>query len=169
MPLVAPLRNVSGNISALPMSLLAGLPIEAKGAALPRARILLADDHSEIRDRVVHLLEPEFEMLEPVADGFALLQKASELKPDVCLLDISMPIVGGIEAAAQLKKRGSTARIIFLTIHRDSDFVQAALKTGASGYVVKPRMASDLNIAVREALAGRVFISPSVHYPKGVF
>jgi DNA-binding NarL/FixJ family response regulator len=128
-----------------------------------RARILLADDHREMRDRVVHLLEREFEMLEPVADGCALLEKVSELKPDVCLLDISMPILNGIEVATQLKANGSTTKIIFLTIHGDRDFVQAALKTGAYGYVVKSRMASDLNTAIREALAGRQFISPWIY------
>jgi DNA-binding NarL/FixJ family response regulator len=127
-----------------------------------RARILLADDHIEMRSRVVQLLELEFDMLEPVADGRALLEKALELKPDVCLLDISMPIINGIEAATQLVKSGSTAKIIFLTIHADWDFVQAALKTGASGYVVKTRIASDLKAAVREVLAGRPFISPTL-------
>jgi DNA-binding NarL/FixJ family response regulator len=134
-----------------------------------RARILLADDHSEMRDRVVHLLQYEFEMLEPVADGQALLEKASELNPDVCLVDISMPILNGIEAATQLRKRGSTAKVVFLTIHGDYDFVQAALQTGALGYVVKQRMASDLLKAVREVLAGRIFISPTVDNRKDHF
>jgi DNA-binding NarL/FixJ family response regulator len=127
-----------------------------------RARILLADDHREMRDTVVHLLQDEFEMLDPVADGRALLQKAAELKPDICLLDISMPIINGIEAAVQLKESGIRSKIVFLTIHRDWDFVQAALKSGASGYVVKPRMISDLKTALREVLAGRTFISGSV-------
>ena len=127
--------------------------------ALARARILLADDHKEMRDRVVRLLGHEFEILDVVKDGGALLKAASKLKPDVCLLDISMPIVNGIEAATRLKERGATAKIIFLTIHEDRDFVQAALKTGASGYVVKRQMASDLRTAVKEALAGRIFIS----------
>ena len=135
---------------------------------MARARILLADDHREIRDRVVNLLEPEFEILEPVADGRALLERAAELNPDVCLVDISMPIIDGIEAAGRLKENGSTAKIIFLTIHGDQDFVQAALKTGALGYVVKPRIVSDLSIAVRQALAGNVFISPSIHARKEV-
>jgi DNA-binding NarL/FixJ family response regulator len=136
--------------------------LQREGATVARARILLADDHRETRDRVVNLLEPEFDMLEPVADGRALLDRAAELNPDVCLLDISMPIVDGIEAAVQLKESGSTAKIVFLTIHGDQDFVQAALQTGAFGYVVKPRMVSDLSIAIRKALAGRVFISPTI-------
>jgi DNA-binding NarL/FixJ family response regulator len=115
-----------------------------------------------MRDRVVRLLGHEFDILDPVEDGSALLEAASKLQPDVCLLDISMPVVNGIEAAAKLKERGTTAKIIFLTIHEDMDFVQAALKTGASGYVVKRRMASDLRTAVKEALAGRTFISTLV-------
>ena len=135
-----------------------------KGTMVTRARILLADDHKEMRDMVVRLLGQEFEVLEPASDGRELLEKAAELKPDVCLLDISMPILSGIEVAGTLAHNGSTAKIVFLTIHRDNDFVRAALNSGASGYVVKTHMLSDLCIALREVLAGRTFISPSVHY-----
>jgi DNA-binding NarL/FixJ family response regulator len=126
-----------------------------------RARILLADDHKEMRQIVVQLLEREFEILDPVADGRALLKAASRLKPDVCLLDISMPAMNGIEAAIQLKERGSTAKVIFLTIHEDRDFIEAALRMGASGYVFKRRIRSDLSLAVSEALEDRIFISPT--------
>jgi DNA-binding NarL/FixJ family response regulator len=73
-----------------------------------------------------------------------------------------MPILDGIETANKLKESGSKAKVIFLTVHEDSDFLQAALKTGASGYVLKRRMASDLHRAVKEALAGRIFISSSI-------
>jgi len=125
------------------------------------ARILLADDHEEIRNIVVHLLERQFEILDAVADGRSLLEAASKLKPDVCLLDISMPIMNGIEAASQLKERGSTAKVIFLTINEDRDFIQAALRIGASGYVFKRRIRSDLSLAVSEALSDRIFISPT--------
>jgi DNA-binding NarL/FixJ family response regulator len=127
-----------------------------------RARILLADDHGKMRDRVKRLLETEFEVVDSVENGLALLEAAAELEPDVCLLDISMPVLNGIETATRLKQSGSTAKIVFLTIHEDPDFVQAALKTGASGYVVKRRMVSDLRPAIREALAGRTFVSSSV-------
>jgi len=127
-----------------------------------RARILLADDHKGMRDRVVRMLEHEFEMLEPVKDGRALLEAADKHKPDVCLLDISMPVLNGIEVAARLKESGSKAKIIFLTIHEDLDFLMAALRAGASGYVVKPRMASDLRAAIKEVLAGRTYISSSL-------
>ena len=129
-----------------------------------RARILLADDHKGMRDRVVRMLGREFEMLEPVKDGSALLDAASRLNPDVCLLDISMPVINGIEAAARLIASGSKAKIIFLTIHEDPDFLVAALKAGASGYVVKPRMTLDLRAAVKEVLAGHIFISSSLNY-----
>jgi len=125
-----------------------------------RPRILLADDHMEMRESIVQLLQSEFEMLEPVKNGFALLEAAAKLEPDVCLLDISMPIINGIEVASRLRRRSAKCKVVFLTIHDDIDFVKAALATGALGYVVKPRMASDLKKAIREALAGRVFISP---------
>jgi DNA-binding NarL/FixJ family response regulator len=122
----------------------------------------LADDHKEIRDKVKRYLEAEFNVIDAVEDGRALLEAAARLDPDICLLDISMPVLDGIATANQLKERGSKAKVIFLTVHEDSDFLQAALKTGASGYVIKRRMASDLHRAVKEALAGRIFISSSV-------
>ncbi len=131
---------------------------------MARTRILLADDHREMRERVVRMLANDFEVLKAVEDGQAFLEAVTELEPDLCILDISMPIVNGIEAANRLKKDGSTARVIFLTIHEDRDFAMEAMKTGASGYVVKPRLASDLRPAIREVLAGRTFISPSVNY-----
>ncbi len=125
-----------------------------------RARILLADDHDDMRVRVKRHLGNEFEVLGCVKNGLALLKAAAKLHPDVCLLDISMPVLDGIETATRLKESGSEAQIVFLTIHEDPDFVQAALKTGALGYVVKRRMVSDLRLAIEEALAGRKFISP---------
>ena len=130
---------------------------------MARARILLADDHREMRERVVRLLSGDFDILRAVEDGQAFLEAASELDPDLCIVDISMPIVNGIEAATRLKNSGSTARIIFLTIHEDRDFVKEAMRTGASAYVVKPRLASDLRTAIKEVLAGRTFISPTVN------
>jgi DNA-binding NarL/FixJ family response regulator len=77
-----------------------------------------------------------------------------------------MPLVNGIEAALKLRECGSTAKVLFLTIHEDPDFLQAALNTGASGYVLKRRMASDLRPAIRDALAGKTFISYSAVFPR---
>ena len=128
---------------------------------MARARILLADDHKEIRDRAVRLLEPEFEVVGAVADGNALVRVSAQLKPDVCIIDISMPYLNGIEAAIKLRENGSEARIVFLTVNEDSDFVRAALKTGALGYVVKSRMATDLCLAINGAIRGNLFVSPS--------
>ena len=138
--------------------------LSPEGDVVNRARILLADDHEEMRDRIKRHLETEFEVVDAVDTGFAVLASAEQLKPDVCLLDISMPILNGIETANQLKRSGSTARIVFLTIHEDLDFVSAALSTGALGYVVKRRMVSDLRLAINEALAGRLFVSSSIPF-----
>ena len=109
---------------------------------MARARILLADDHKEMRDRVVCLLEPDFEVLGAVEDGCALLEAASKMNPDVCVIDISMPRISGIEAATQLRASGSKAVVIFLTVHDDPDFVQAALATGA--FRIRVEVASGL-------------------------
>ena len=127
---------------------------------MTRARILVAEDHELMRDRVVRLLKREFDVVEAVENGEALLEAAVRLKPDVCVLDISMPRLSGMETLIHLKQSDSPAKVILLTIHNDSDFVGAAFKSGAEGYVFKTRMAADLVIAVREVLAGRTFLSP---------
>jgi DNA-binding NarL/FixJ family response regulator len=133
-----------------------------KEKSVNRARILLAEDHDEMRDQIKRLLEQEFEVLDSVKNGLALLEAAAKLSPDVCLLDIAMPILNGIETATRLRQAGSNAKIVFLTNHDDPDLLQAALNTGASGYVLKWRMALDLRRAINEALAGRTFISASI-------
>ena len=126
---------------------------------MKRARILVAEDHNLMRNRVVRLLNREFEVVGAVDSGPALLEAAARLKPDICVLDISMPSLSGIEAATRLKLSDSSTKVIFLTIHNDSDFVGAAFKSGANGYVFKTRMAADLVVAVREVMAGRTFLS----------
>src|SRR5215467_14695665 len=110
-----------------------------------------------MRDTVAQLLERDFEIVQAVEDGRAFLEAAAKLQPDLCLVDVSMPVIGGIEAIAQLKERGSTAKVIVLTIHQDLDFVRAAFRNGASGYVVKSQIATDLSTAVTEVMAGRTF------------
>jgi DNA-binding NarL/FixJ family response regulator len=128
-----------------------------------RPRILLADDHPDFLAVAVRLLEEEFEIVNGVGDGESLLREAARLRPDVVVLDISMPGHNGIEAAMRLKAAGDAAAIVFLTVHTDPDYVRAALATGALGYVVKNHLASDLFPALKEALAGRSYISPSIH------
>lgn len=121
------------------------------------ARILVADDHEEVRNLIVRLLRPQFEVLAAVGDGPTFLEAVDLLKPDVCVLDISMPNMSGIEVAERIKQRDSKIRIVFLTLHEDSDFQTAAFATGAEGYVTKSRMGGDLLFAIREVLAGRRF------------
>jgi DNA-binding NarL/FixJ family response regulator len=134
----------------------------ARHKVRPLARVLLADDHPDMLTVVARLLTRTFDVVGMVGDGESLLNAASDLQPDVLVLDISMPLLTGIEAAQKLKERGNRARIVFLTVHDDPDFVRASLASGAFGYVVKPRIATDLVVAIREALAGRIFISPSL-------
>jgi len=126
-----------------------------------KVRILVADDHRDIRELVENMLESNFEVVGTVDNGKALVETALRLQPDVIITDISMPILSGIEAAKQLKESGSPAKVVFLTVHSDRDFVRACLDAGASGYLVKLRMATDLLPAIREALAGRIFLSPT--------
>ncbi len=100
---------------------------------MTRARILIAEDHELMRNQVVRLLRRDFDVVEAVANGRALLEAVARLKPDVCVLDISMPKLNGIETVNQLKKTDSSPKVIFLTIHSDADFVGAAFKSGAEG------------------------------------
>jgi len=129
-----------------------------------RARILVADDHEEVRNTIVRLLKRRFEVCGAVGDGPTFLEAVARLKPDLCVLDISMPNMSGIEAAYRIKETDSAIRIVFLTLHDDFDFRVAALATGAEGYVTKARMGGDLLLAVREVLAGRKFVT---HGPEG--
>ena len=127
---------------------------------MDRIRVLLADDHEAMLDRVARLLATECNVVGTVTDGQQALDAARELKPDVLVLDISMPVMNGIETAHRLKEAGAEARIVFLTVHDDPDFAKEALEAGALGYVIKSRIASDLMIAINEVCAGRSFVSP---------
>jgi DNA-binding NarL/FixJ family response regulator len=129
---------------------------------LSRARLLLADDHEEFLAVETRLLEPEFEVVTTARNGRAALEETARLGPDALILDISMPDLGGLEAARLLRAAGSCVKIVFLTVHGDPDYVRAGLAAGAAGYVVKTRLASDLVPALRAALAGRTFVSPSI-------
>ena len=125
-----------------------------------KLRILLADDHPGFPKMVEALLGPTFEVVGEVSDGQSLFEEAAKLNPDVIISDISMPILDGIEAARQLRRLGTAAKIIFLTVHSDLDFIRACMAAGASGYVEKSRVATDLPAAISEVLAGHTFISP---------
>src|SRR5271169_6906952 len=127
-----------------------------------RPRILLADDHPEMLKKVAQLLKGDFEVVAAVENGERLIEAAINLDPDLIVLDISMPVLNGIEAACRLKESASRAKVIFLTMHEDPGFVTAALSAGALGYVLKARVVVDLIPAIHEALQGHVFGSPPV-------
>lgn len=127
-----------------------------------RSRVLLADDHKIVVEGLRSLLETEFELAGTVEDGRSLVAAAEKLDPDVIVADISMPLLNGIEAASQLKKAGSRAKIIFLTMHPDLTYATRALEAGASGYVLKHSAAAELVTAIREALMGRVYVTPTI-------
>ncbi|MCZ6907810.1 MAG: response regulator transcription factor [Deltaproteobacteria bacterium] len=127
-----------------------------------RPRVLLADDHKIVAEGLRSLLEPEFELIGIVEDGRALVAAAQKLNPDVIVTDISMPLLNGIEAARQLKKGTSQAKIVFLTMHPDVMYATRALEAGASGYVLKHAAPSELITAIREALKGRIYLTPLI-------
>jgi DNA-binding NarL/FixJ family response regulator len=127
---------------------------------LRKMRILLADDHRYLLELTRGLLEPTFDVVGCVEDGESLVEAAGKLQPDVIVTDISMPKLNGLGAAHRLVESGSSSKIVFLTVHTDPDFVHAALETGALAYVSKLRIRTDLLVAIGEALAGRIFVSP---------
>jgi DNA-binding NarL/FixJ family response regulator len=127
---------------------------------LKRVRAILADDHPAVLQTVARLLEHDVDVVGTVGDGRSLLEAALELKPDVLIMDISMPGMSGIEAVKKLIEVGCTSKIVFLTVHNDLDFVRACLASGGHAYVIKPRLATDLIPAIRDALAGKIFVSP---------
>ena len=125
-----------------------------------RPRLLLADDHTLVLEGFRKLLESEFELVGAVEDGRALVAAAQKLRPDVILLDISMPLLNGIEAARQLKKLVPDTKLVFLTMHADPAYVTEAFRVGASGYLLKRSAASELVSAIHEVLKGRSYVTP---------
>jgi len=122
-------------------------------------RVLLADDNEAMLARIALVLTSECAIVAAVTDGAAALDAADMLQPDVIVLDISMPGMSGLEVAYCLRAAGSTAAVIFLTIYEDEEMANAARAAGGIGYVVKSRIATDLVVAIREARAGRPFVS----------
>lgn len=127
---------------------------------LSRARVLLADDHHALLQRVTSILAAEFDVVGSASNGRELIAQAEAVQPDVAIVDVSMPILNGIDAVRQLIASGSTARFIFLTQHEEAALVSACFAAGAMAYVLKGRIATDLIIAVQEVLVGRQFVSP---------
>lgn len=129
---------------------------------MKRPRILLADDHRMVAEGLKSLLAGEFELVGVVEDGRALVESANKLRPDVIVADITMPSLNGIDALAQLKKENPNVRVVFLTMHQDAVYARRCLEAGASGYVLKHSAPAELVLAIRAALEGKTFITPSL-------
>ena len=129
---------------------------------MTRLRVLVAEDHAVVRTSVVRLLSKNYDVVGIVGNGQALLEAVEKLEPDVLVVDVSLPIISGFEAANILKRTERPSKIVFLTVHNDPDFVRAARDAGALGYVLKQQMNTDLPQAIEKANAGEYFTSPSV-------
>ena len=141
------------------------MPIPVASVRDARPRVLIADDHPAVLDRVASLLARDFQVIGTVTDGVQLVEAEATLRPDVLVVDISMPGMTGLEAACRIHDRGSHAAVVCLTAHAEGDVVAAALSAGALGYVVKMSLAADLVPAIRAALVGQRFISQSAGIP----
>ena len=124
-------------------------------------RILLADDHALILAGIRGLLEPQYDIVEQIGDGRSLIEAALRLRPDLIILDISLPLLNGIDAARQLKKVWPEVKILFLTMHASQLYLREAMDAGGMGYVLKTSAFEELRTAVQKALAGQTYVSPS--------
>jgi DNA-binding NarL/FixJ family response regulator len=126
---------------------------------MKHARILIADDHNLVAELCKTLLQTEFHVVGVVSDGRQLLRAAVELKPDVIVLDIAMPILNGLEAGRQVKQILPVVKLVYLTMNTDTEVAAEAFERGASGYLLKTCAASEMVIAVREVLRGKTYMS----------
>jgi DNA-binding NarL/FixJ family response regulator len=136
--------------------------VATEGIAVEKIRIVLADDHREVMAKIRGILGDDFEVVEEVMNGVQAVSAVLALNPDIFVTDISMPLLNGLQAARSIQKTNSHVKIIFLTIHEDRDFIAAAFSAGATGYVTKRRLSTDLVFAIQEALKGHTFVSNSI-------
>jgi DNA-binding NarL/FixJ family response regulator len=127
-----------------------------------RSRILIADDHTLVAELCKKLLEAEFDVVGTACDGRALLRMAADLKPDVIVVDIAMPILNGLDAGQQIKQRLPAVKLVYLTMNPDPEVAAEAFRRGASGYLLKTCAADEMVIAVRRVLRGMSYMSPSL-------
>jgi len=124
--------------------------------------VLLADDHLIVLEGLRHVLEPNFTVVGAVADGRALVVATHQLKPEVVVADVSMPILNGIEATRQIRQTDQHVKIVFFTMHSDVVYAAEAFQAGASAYVLKSSPGTEIVTAIREALAGRLYVTSAV-------
>jgi len=127
-----------------------------------RPKIVIADDHRLVADVCKSLLDSEFNVVAIVGDGHSLVQTAINLKPDVALIDISMPILNGLDAGQQIRALVRSVRLVYLTMYQDIDLVAEAFRRGASGYLLKTCAAAELVLAIRTVLRGGSYLSSSI-------
>lgn len=125
-------------------------------------RVLLVDDNGEMLADLRDELSAEFEIAGTASNGEEAIREVVRLDPDVIVLDITMPVVSGLQVASSLRDMHRRTKILFVTIHEEPEYISAAFFVGGCGYVTKRRLASDLALAVREVSAGRNFLSPSL-------
>ena len=130
-----------------------------------KPKILLADDHTLVAEAFKRLLEPEFDVVGTVADGRALLRAAPELQPDVVLVDLSMPLLNGLDAGKQLKQLSPGVKIIVVTMNEDPDIAADTMDKWASGYLLKKSAGRELLKAVRDVLRGERYVTPALNSP----
>lgn len=130
----------------------------------PTIRVLVADDHAVVREGIRHVLErePGFEVVAEAANGSEVLQLAERHRPDVAVLDISMPGESGIQVAAQLRQRLPDTRILILSMYDNAEYVLESVRAGAHGYILKDTAATELRRAIRAVQNGEAFLSPPV-------
>jgi DNA-binding NarL/FixJ family response regulator len=129
---------------------------------MKKTRILLAEDHVIVAEGLQSLLESEFELVGIVGDGRALIEAAKQLKPDVIVADISMPLLNGLDAARQIKKESIPTKIIFLTMHSEIPLATEAFRAGASGYLLKQSAGNELITAIHEVMKGHSYVTPLI-------
>jgi DNA-binding NarL/FixJ family response regulator len=134
----------------------------AKEMTMRKARILLADDHTLLLQACEMMLALDYDIPAVFTDGRALVAAAPALKPDAIILDISMPLLNGLDAGRELKKLMPGVKLIFLTMYPDPDLAREAISAGASAYLLKTSAASELEKAIREALKGRLYVTPAI-------
>jgi DNA-binding NarL/FixJ family response regulator len=127
-----------------------------------RPRILIADDHNLVAELCKKLLETEFAVVGTVSDGHALVRAAGELKPDVVVLDVAMPVLNGLDAGRQVKELLPAVKLVFLTMNPDVEVAAEAFRRGAHGYLLKTCAAGELVRAVRDVLRGKSYLSPAL-------
>ena len=129
---------------------------------MKRPRILLADDHALMLEDIRAILAPHYEIVGAVADGRALVEAALRLRPDLIIVDITMPHLSGIEAARQIQTGPPEIKLLFVTMHSSSKYVKAAFEAGDTGYMLESAMREGLLEAVQSVLKGRIYFSPGI-------